>query len=330
MLPFKLYSRLHAETEPWNKSIFIPQQRLHSTRPLCEGCVSGWLGALNGDEVRGGVSVWLVSSQRCRTFKRWRDTVKTPGQYLAARRHFQQGGARQTIAERETFSHPTQENELCWCNINHFVETKVLLLIWEGVLVKRPNTRSRAEGARLPSLTASACWYLSGLRRSHHSQSESAHQAFVSEKVPRSRHHKLILGGKKETTLISSWVPRTTLQLCGWLDSKADGQMGRPVSRWHTDPFSEAGRVIYRPHRKAGHKSQVSDWLAKLEDFFQNPLAENQMRAYNKDLKCSFGLKTPQLGWKIARSRTRAQIQNVFFLSVCFVPNLQADVWVLR
>lgn len=77
-----------------------------------------------------------------------------------------------------------------------------------------PNQEQK--GPRLSSLTASACWYLSGLHRSLHSQSESAHQAFLSEKVPRSGHHKLILEKKKkETTLISSWVPRATLQLCG-------------------------------------------------------------------------------------------------------------------
>lgn len=43
-----------------------------------------------------------------------------------------------------------------------------------------------------------------------------------------------------------------------------------------------------------------------------------------------FGIKTPPCGWTIARSRTWAQILNDLFLFVCFVPNLQADVWALR
>lgn len=60
---------------------------------------------------------------------------------------------------------------------------------------QRPDQEQK--GPRLSSLTASACWYLSGLHRSLHSQSESAHRALLSERVPRSRHHKLILEKKK-------------------------------------------------------------------------------------------------------------------------------------
>lgn len=260
-------------------------------------------------------------------------SISQPGAICRREEDVRRSHSRERLKQRFLIQHREMSHVH---NVSRWRQTKGLLRTAEDLsksarvrrpahLVQPPNARSRAETA--PSVFVRSLCALLPVSSTpvpsqpNARQSDSAHRACVSVKVPQIQASWRISWCQK--TQFLPRFTRTTLRLIGLSTRRANGP-----SCLHTTHRSCRASTVLATKHSTNHKlvTDLQNWRISFRILWQRIRWELTEKIWG----VVFGIKTPQLRWKVARSRTQAQIQNVSFLFVCFVPNLQADVCVLR